>query len=196
MKNFIEIYDNAVPLNICEELIQHYNYINSSLTHYNRTYDRKTLEGVGKIKKDDKAYFFHEETDIDVQLCNTKLLLTINSILSECIREYFNTYDILENRNYVIWMHKIQHVNVGGGYHVWHEETSQLENKNRLLQIIIYLNDVNDGGETEFLYQSIRVKPQVGRILIAPAGFTHTHRGNPPLSNDKYIVTTWIENYN
>jgi hypothetical protein len=29
-------------------------------------------------------------------------------------------------------------------------------------------------------------------MVIAPAGFTHTHRGNMPVSNDKYIATSWV----
>ena len=60
---------------------------------------------------------------------------------------------------------------------------------------MIYLNDVEEGGETEFLYQSIRVAPKAGTLLIWPAGFTHTHRGNPPLSGDKYIATGWVQYY-
>jgi hypothetical protein len=61
---------------------------------------------------------------------------------------------------------------------------------------MMYLNDVDDGGETEFLYQSKRYKPVKGRVLIWPAGFTHVHRGNPPLSGEKYIATSWLENIN
>jgi len=58
---------------------------------------------------------------------------------------------------------------------------------------MVYLNDVEEGGETEFLYQHKRLKPEQGTLVIWPASFTHTHRGNPPLSNDKYIVTGWTE---
>jgi hypothetical protein len=58
---------------------------------------------------------------------------------------------------------------------------------------MLYLNDVEEGGETEFLYLKKRIKPQQNRLLIWPAGFTHTHRGNPPLSNNKYIITGWVE---
>ena len=57
---------------------------------------------------------------------------------------------------------------------------------------MIYLNDVEEGGETEFLYQKIRIKPKSNMGLIWPGGFTHTHRGNPPLSGTKYILTGWI----
>ena len=63
----------------------------------------------------------------------------------------------------------------------------------RLLLVMGYLNDVEEGGETEFLYQSKRVKSKKGRIVICPSGFTHTHRGNPPLKGNKYMINGWIE---
>ena len=56
-----------------------------------------------------------------------------------------------------------------------------------------YLNDVEEGGETEFLYQSRRIKPKQGTMVICPSSFTHTHRGNPPLKGDKYMINGWIE---
>ena len=63
----------------------------------------------------------------------------------------------------------------------------------RLLLVMGYLNDVEEGGETEFLYQSKRVESKKGRIVICPSGFTHTHRGNPPLKGNKYMINGWIE---
>ena len=56
----------------------------------------------------------------------------------------------------------------------------------------MHLNDVEEGGETEFLHFSKRVKPKTGRIVIWPAGFPYVHRGNPPLSGEKYILTSWM----
>ena len=47
-------------------------------------------------------------------------------------------------------------------------------------------------GETEFLYQRRRIEPRTGSLLLAPAAFTHTHRGNTPAQGDKYIATSWI----
>jgi hypothetical protein len=29
-------------------------------------------------------------------------------------------------------------------------------------------------------------------MVIAPAGFTHTHKGHVPRSGDKYIVASWV----
>ena len=63
----------------------------------------------------------------------------------------------------------------------------------RALAYGIYLNDVKDGGETEFLNFSTRVKPKKGRIVIWPAAFPYVHRGNPPLSGEKYLLTSWMD---
>lgn len=83
-----------------------------------------------------------------------------------------------------------------GGYPYWHSEVyPQVQHNDalhRILLFMFYLNDVEEGGETEFLYQNIKVKPKAGRMVIAPAYFTHTHRGNIPVSNDKYILTSWV----
>ena len=64
---------------------------------------------------------------------------------------------------------------------------------NRLLNVQLYLNTVNEGGETEFLYEQRREKAVQGKLLIYPSSMTHIHRGNTPLSNEKYILNGWIE---
>ncbi|WP_306391691.1 2OG-Fe(II) oxygenase family protein [Telluria beijingensis] len=83
-----------------------------------------------------------------------------------------------------------------GGYHHWHSEiypqNASCDSLHRVLLWMFYLNDVDEGGETEFLYQGRKIAPRKGRLVIAPAGFTHTHRGNVPISGDKYIATSWI----
>ena len=60
----------------------------------------------------------------------------------------------------------------------------------------VYLNVQRTLPSEGFLYQSKRFQPKRGQFLIWPAGFTHVHRGNPPLSGEKYISTSWLENIN
>lgn len=83
-----------------------------------------------------------------------------------------------------------------GGYPYWHCEhyprDAQADALHRVLLWTLYLNDDFEAGETEFLFQQRKVPPQTGALLIAPAGFTHTHRGNRPIGSDKYIATSWI----
>jgi hypothetical protein len=83
-----------------------------------------------------------------------------------------------------------------GGYPRWHSELYPLDPQNetlhRVLVYAIYLNDVPGGGETEFFHQQRKVAPKAGTLVLAPAGFTHTHRGNTPTGGDQYVATSWI----
>ena len=83
-----------------------------------------------------------------------------------------------------------------GGFHHWHSEIypkeAHCDTLHRVLLFMFFLNTVEEGGHTEFFYQEQKVAPRAGRMVIAPAGFTHTHKGSVPISNDKYIVTSWI----
>jgi hypothetical protein len=83
-----------------------------------------------------------------------------------------------------------------GGYPYWHSEiapkANDVDNLHRVLLWTVYLNEEFGEGETEFFYQQRRIVPKTGSLLIAPAGFTHTHRGNMPKRGDKYIATSWV----
>ena len=83
-----------------------------------------------------------------------------------------------------------------GGYPYWHSEQFPAHDKgealHRAVLWTIYLNDGFEDGETEFLYQGRKIVPRTGSLLIAPGGFTHTHRGNRPKGGDKYIATSWV----
>ena len=83
-----------------------------------------------------------------------------------------------------------------GGYPYWHCELfprhADAQTLHRHLLWTIYLNDDFAEGETEFLHQNRKVAPRRGSLLIAPAAFTHTHRGNRPRGGDKYIATSWV----
>ena len=87
---------------------------------------------------------------------------------------------------------KVQKTPTGGGYHNWHHENGTERYSQRVAVWMIYLNDDYEGGETEFLYYKKRIKPERGKLLIWPAGYTHTHRGNMVLSGNKYILTGWF----
>jgi hypothetical protein len=80
----------------------------------------------------------------------------------------------------------------GGGFHNWHSEVCNYENMDRCLVWTFYLNDIElDEGETEFLYEKMRVRPRKGLGCMFPAGWTFQHRGNPVHSATKCITTGW-----
>ncbi|WP_448211297.1 2OG-Fe(II) oxygenase family protein [Colwellia sp. MEBiC06753] len=85
-----------------------------------------------------------------------------------------------------------------GNFSHWHSEhfphpkDPQQKSLHRTLLWLVYLNDVDEGGETEFLYQQARIKPSQGSLVLSPCCFTHTHRGLTPTSDDKYVLASWV----
>ena len=89
---------------------------------------------------------------------------------------------------------KMQKTEPQQGYHVWHMEHScNMDSYRTICAWALFLNDVEEGGELEFLYQSKRIEPRKGDFVLWPAGYTHHHRGNPPLKGTKYIYTGWLD---
>ena len=113
--------------------------------------------------------------------------------LQNCFDEYTNEYDILKDIPLRCTSVKIQKTNPGAGYHVWHGEQGAGADSSRCLVYSAYLNDIDGAGETEFLYQRLRIVPKENTMVIWPAAFTHTHRGNVVHGNkSKYIITGWF----
>jgi hypothetical protein len=75
-----------------------------------------------------------------------------------------------------------------GFYKLHYEETGSTR---RHLAFTVYLNDVKEGGETEFYYQQEKIRPEEGLVVIFPVAWTHTHRGLVAPKETKYIATGW-----
>ena len=114
-------------------------------------------------------------------------------ILIPCLELYTKKYEYC--KNYAPFgltePAGIQHYAPGDGFYAWHTERANAESTRHLV-FLTYLNDVTDGGETEFYYQKIKVRPEKGLTLIWPAEWSFTHRGVPSKTQDKYIVTGWL----
>lgn len=182
--NFIGIYENAFTEKECKDTIKLFeNYHKSGYT-----YGRENL-----VLKDDISVNISPTMELD---WNPNFISSFHKRFYDYIYPiYNNQYPILQelkkHRSKYI---KIQKTFPTQGYHIWHCEHDAYDfSQNRVLSWILYLNDVTEGGETEFLYQSLRFKPKTGTFILFPAYFTHTHRGNPPLSGIKYIATGWVE---
>lgn len=86
----------------------------------------------------------------------------------------------------------LQRYEPGEGFTGWHCERASIPYSNRVLVWMIYLNDINDRGETQFLYQNHFEEPTQGKLLIWPSDWMYTHRGIPSPTQTKYILTGWF----
>ena len=118
------------------------------------------------------------------------------NLLKDCFLDYRNQYPFLNhkffNRTH-IGNFNVQKYNSGDHFSQLHSERTSLDSLHRLFAWMTYLNNVDDGGTTNFEYYDIKVKPEIGKTLIWPAEWTHAHTGSILKSGTKYIITGWIQ---
>ena len=188
-EDFIGVFDTEYDTS---DLIEYWEYQNK----IGSTFKRKGLFG-----KDRKAHarkdtaLVTEEFMLD-HSCGYEYMRAYNQVVGACLEHYVDKYEQLLNYRYQQVYLNVQKTLPQQGYHSWHDEKGTMGCNRRIAATMMYLNTVEEGGETEFLYLAKRFKPVRGRVLICPAGFTHVHRGNPPLTGEKYIATSWLENIN
>jgi hypothetical protein len=190
-KDFIGVYQKVLSEERCKEIIEKMeSHMDKNPSEIRNGNEQFTKAENGRISKADNGRK-------DYQIFGSKVFngvsQEINKILDICIKVYADEFFVLKNlpqiRSDEI---KLQKTPPKGGYHVWHCEAENRISSDRVLVWTLYLNDIPDGeGETEFLWQGVRIKPKAGTVCIFPAAFTHTHRGNPVYSCDKYIATGW-----
>jgi hypothetical protein len=187
IKNFIGVYDNYIIPEECDKAIKLYE----DQVKFNNTINRLKFENASILKKQDQQYFA-TSSNLDVWWKDLKPILLNFEIAWKHYLENTGASDAYDVPFHFTQL-KLQKTLPTEGYHIWHiEHQKGFEMESRAFVYSIYLNDVEEGGETEFLHFSKRVKPKKGRIVIWPAAFPYLHRGNPPLSGEKYILTSWM----
>jgi hypothetical protein len=189
INNFIGVYDNYITKEECNKAIKLYEEQNK----FNNTLNRISFEKSSILQKQDQQYFAGSN-NIDVWWETLKsMMLNFDLAWNHYCQNTGARAAYSQDQKFFYTCLKIQKTLPTEGYHVWHVEHGKgFEIEPRAFVFSIYLNDVEEGGETEFLHFSKRVKPKTGRIVIWPAGFPYLHRGNPPLSGEKYILTSWM----
>ena len=156
-----------------------------------------------------------EILDESKQLVHTKLEghrefdeVNLNDFREQSLKVQLDVYkrfdDILEKYKQDVKVHKkalpeksaweeirIKRYRAGRGNFLDHVDVGDYISARRFLVFFVYLNNVVEGGETEFPTLDLQVSPECGTILVFPATWTFLHRGNVPISNDKYILGSY-----
>jgi hypothetical protein len=111
--------------------------------------------------------------------------------LAAALREFRETFPYFKGPFKDVG-YQVQRYLPGEFYH-WHIDGGSHEFSQRQLVALWYLNDVDGpGGETEFLYQQVSIRPRKGTLLLFPPFWTHEHRAVELKAGVKYIATTWV----
>lgn len=220
MLNFIETYENALPPEICARIIHEFNnhrQVGPGKIGHGVDVTKKNSRDLTITNRPE----WKELHDVILDITVTKFMLYLRKYpyaltgglslsflnsqtgkLEALTAEQIAKLSDVELGRLIFQVFRPGLINVqkyqknSGGYHFWHSEIypldAQCETLHRVLLFMFYLNTVDEGGETEFYYQQRKFKPTQGKMVIAPAGFTHTHKGHVPISEDKYILTSWV----
>ena len=190
-RDFVGFYENVYMDGYCSHMISEFERFRVGGYCGNR----QDGEGVGKSTKNDEYFFLNLKNHAPSPFNDRCPLSIFFDGLQNCFDEYVSEYDTLTGMDIKCTSVKMQKTVPGAGYHIWHGEQGDGHAANRVLTFILYLNTLDDesAGETEFLYQKMRVPPQENTMLIWPASFTHSHRGNVVHGDKaKYIITGWF----
>jgi|14_taG_2_1085336.scaffolds.fasta_scaffold26132_3 hypothetical protein len=172
--NFIGIQKNFLSDDQCDSIID-------AMYDKNLQYDEIQIQH--NSSRSDSAVFIIKDS---------LLFKEINDKLSESLNEYNINYHLRDATHYKNDAIKIQVSEDGGGFHNWHSEWDQSAPLREIVWMV-YLNDDFEGGHTEFEFLNHSEKPETGKLLLFPAGYTHRHRASPKLKGQKYIITGWFE---
>ena len=182
MDKFIKVYDDVIDEVSCDAIITKFedSHEHFQTVHFEDDTNRISFEQITLVEHEEwepvqngllelfQDYILHYKIDCDI---STRMWPETYGYEAIRMKRYLNNdYDRFD-----------PHVDV------LNHETAK-----RFLSFFIYLNDVEEGGETEWYHQQLKLKPTQGTMVIWPTFFTHAHRGNRPISNTKYIINKWF----
>ncbi|NOQ74238.1 MAG: hypothetical protein GQ574_19675 [Crocinitomix sp.] len=183
MNRYIKSYNQAIEEKLCKELI---NFFENN--HDNHFWGMIQQNTINLKKKKVRELVLVPDNDVSYNL-----LLNLQKSLIIYLKKYQDKNEMI-NIPLIPTQFRIKKYDSDGESKFdWHIDASQISRSKRMLVAIWYLNTVNVGGETEFEGPNCKIKPAQGKIALFPPFWTFKHRGNPPISNPKYTVSTFLE---
>ena len=183
--NFIHCNESALNKKQCQKIINFFEI--------NKQYHDQGTSSGGcdeQVKKCTEMFMAREELE-------KPFFKDLKSAIKKTQIQYLELYPFLNKiqRWNLAETFKIQKYLQSEAFFKLHCENDGHHNQydeKRLIAWMVYLNDVADGGETEFPTQKVKFKPKGGNIMFWPAYWTHPHKGIPSLTQIKYIITGWF----
>ena len=179
LNDFIHIYENALESNICDLLISLFDQTSDK-------HERFENEG----KPNFTQFNLTENKEISSE---------VNQIHNHVIKNVFTYrdryYEFVDTRvfpkDHAFEQFRIKKYNPGGEDRFdTHVDVLDYSSARRFLSFMWYLNDVETGGETVF--KDLTIQPKKGTLLIFPPLWLFPHKGNAPISESKYIMSTYL----
>jgi hypothetical protein len=199
LETYFYINQHSLSKEICNDII---NYFEAETD----TYQGVTGAGLNKDIKDTLDFQIpnkNENTSSRWSKIRTLLEKELNNNVKKyvkCINDSVSIEEEESHHKYKVFNKyvsfetlQIQKYQKSKGRYIYHNDfsTDWKEKKYRVITFLWYLNTIEEGGETEF-WNTYKVKPETGKLLLFPATWTYPHRGMMPISDNKYIITGWL----
>lgn len=177
--DLIKVYPNALSTDICKFLIDFYN------TH---------TDIHEKIQNERKPNFTQINLTENIPLSED--LITVHDTLIHQTLKYKNLYyEFIDSRcfpeEHAFEQYRIKkYENTGDDAFDTHVDVKSLDTSRRFLSFLWYLNDVMVGGET--MFKDLSIQPRCGTLIVFPPMWMYPHNGQPPVSGEKYIMSTYL----
>jgi len=180
--HFIEAYPGALAPEQCRAIIERFNADPRrfpSRSHTSLTPVIRTGTMINAIELPD----WHDVVEL--------VEATIRRHVAQYAEKYVAFQNIANPNASIVSPPVLERIDPGQGYG-YHVDAGQFGTHHRMLHCLIYLADVAEGGYTEFPYQSVRIPPRAGLLILFPPFWTHPHRGVSPVSNAKYNISNFV----
>jgi prolyl 4-hydroxylase len=181
LESLVHVYDEALSVPLCQRMIESFD----ALERFQRPNGEGVRDGL------DNSHW----TELDISALSdagfrTMLLANMHAHLARYVETLGLTIPVpgTQRTSELI----IKRYRPGGADRFQPHFDSLGEVSNRYLVFLWYLNDVAEGGETAFVDLGLEVKPKAGRLLVFPPYWMFQHAGRAPVSNDKYILSTYF----
>jgi len=181
--NHIQIYDNALSKDACNNIIAYFN-------DQPNLEQGRTGKGIRKDIKNGKnlTVLFKDCSKFMHDLLGSDIIPSLNI----GIEKYKKKFPFLEEVSFWEMDYTFNIQKFDGkeeGYFTRHCESDGTIKNTRMLVWMIYLNNAKSG--TRFYYPRRDVKAKQGRLVIWPADWTYPHSGIIPNRGEKYLMTGW-----
>ena len=180
LENYIRTYDNALSKTFCSDVVNLFE---------KNTQDQKRNGSSVRAGLSESSWL-----EMDLSDCHE---FNFRNMIVNCLRHYKSRYEkecdirpaLPEPKKLAPLIMK--RYDPGGNDKFQPHYDSISEVSDRYMVFVWYLNDVDEGGETDFVDLGIAATPQAGKLLMFPPYWMYRHAGQPPVTGPKYILSTY-----
>lgn len=194
MHQFIREFPSIISPELCTQLIAKFDHYETNPTQRIRVVDKFLTDGgsPGDVRSKE-AQVIYLDPDV-LQAEDPEFLGMIQQChqnIAHCVDEYIRSFEIIKPAPIQVDQVDFMKYPRGEGFYGRHIDAGSRALQHRVLSFVLYLNDVGEGGETDFPLQGKQIAPQAGKLAIFPSAFCFVHGSTMAVSDPKYVLVAF-----